>query len=279
MARTIQEIKKEMTDAWMGDENIRAKYALLPTDTFEAKFAKASIENIFFYIVAFAVHILERIFDTKQEVLSRHAEDLRPHTKQWYVSKLKAFQLGHSLNSDGKYDVVDEAAQIIKYCSLRIRGGELYFLIANENDNAPVPIRDSTELTSIRNYAERVFDAGVHFKLFSNDADTFRCRLLINYDPLVLDTEGKRLDGTNDTPVLDAINGYFKSFPFDSEFSRMALIDAVQGVEGVRVAEPLSATAKPDIAGSTFVNIESTYIANAGYMMFDKQNSIITYVI
>ncbi|MDR0206049.1 MAG: hypothetical protein LBI45_02165 [Bacteroidales bacterium] len=279
MTRTVQEIKKVMTDVWINNSNVRNKYGLQNTDTFDERFKKAHIENIFFYIVAFAIHIQERIFDTEKEKLTQYAESLRPHTKQWYINTLKSFQLGYSLDEDGKYKKIDEKAQIIKYCSLRIKGGELYFLIATDDNGTPQKISDNTKIASIKNYAERVFDAGVHFKLFSNDADTYRCKLLINYDPLVLDTDGKRLDGTNDKPVSDAIKNYFISFPFDSEFSNMALIDAIQKVEGVRVVELTGSMAKSNIAGSVFIPIESTYIANAGYMMFDEINSQICYVI
>ena len=271
-----------MTTAFMEQPAVRTLYGIPPTtpnDAFESVFAKASPTSIFFYVVAFAIHILERIFDTETDRLVQYVESMRPHTKLWYINKLRTFQLGYSINEDGGYDTVDVEAQIIKYASLRIKGGELYFLIATDDNGVPKKISDSNILTSIRSYAERVFDAGVHFKIFSDDADTYRCRLLINYDPLVLDTEGRRLDGTNDTPVEDAVSGYFRSFPFDSEFSNMALVDAIQKVEGVRVAELTESKAKTAISGSSFIAIESTYIANAGYMAYDAIGSEITYTI
>ena len=271
-----------MTTAFMAVPSIRTLYKIEPTtpnDAFETVFAKVSIESILFYIVAFAIHILERIFDTEKDALVEYVENMRPHTKAWYINKLKAFQLGHLLNSDGGYDVIDPSAQIIKYASLRIKSGELYFLVATETGGVPSKISDSNILTSIWKYCERVFDAGVHFKIFSDNADTYRCKLLINYDPLVLDADGKRLDGTNDTPVVDAINGYFRSFPFDSEFSNMSLVDAIQKVEGARVVELFDSKAKTAIAGSSFTDIDSIYIANAGYMVYEQTTNDIQYVI
>ena len=282
MARKIETIKQQMTTAWMADPAIRSLYKIEPTtpnDAFETIFAKVSIENIIFYIVAFAIHILERIFDTEKDALVEYVENMRPHTQPWYIKTLRAYQLGDILNREtGKYDTIDEEKQIIKYCSLRKKNDELYFLIAADSGGVPAAI-DPGELPPIWHYAERVFDAGVRFSMFSNIADSYKCKLLINYDPLVLDGAGKRLDGTNNTPVEDAINGYFRSFPFDSEFSNMALTDAIQQVEGVRVAQLTMSAAKPNIVGSSYEDIISTYIAGAGYMLFSSVDSKIAYVV
>lgn len=272
-----------MTTAFLSLPAVRAAYKIAPSvpdDAFESVFAKASITSLFFYIVAFALHILERIFDTEKESLVQYVDNLKPHTREWYVNTLKAFQLGYLLDREtGKYSEINTAAQIIKYCSMRVKNGELYFLIADDNSGVPKAITDENIITSIWSYAERIFDAGVHFKIFSADADDYKCELLIHYDPLVMNSKGERLDGTNDEPVLDAIKGYFKSFPFDSEFSNMALTDAIQLVEGVRVVQLLSSEARPAIAGEGYRNIKSTYTANAGYMAFNGPDSKIFYKI
>jgi len=281
MARTIDEIKKQMTTEWLSMPEVRLKYKIAPSvqnDAFDSIFKKASIENIFFYVVAFGIHILERIFDTEKEKLTLYAESLRPHTKQWYINTLKNFQQGYILSEDGKYNKQDDNAKIIKHCSLRNDGiGNLSFLIADDNNGVPVVINQLIIKNQIKNYAERVFDAGVHFEIYSNEADDYQCTILIHYDPLVLDSKGKRIDGTNDTPVIDAINGYFISFPFDSEFSNMALTDAIQLVEGVRVAQILTSKARPSFG--SFTDIPSTYISQSGYMSFDKAGSTITYTV
>jgi len=278
MARTIDEIKKQMTTEWLSQQEVRIKYEIAPSvqnDAFDSIFSKASIENIFFYVVAFAIHILERTFHTEKENLTQYAESLRPHTKQWYINTLKAFQLGHLFNEEtGKYDIVDDQAQIIKYCSLRDDGGELYFLVAADFGGEPQKINEGVSMTAIRNYAGRVFDAGAHFNIVSKDPDLYRCEILINYDPLVLDGSGRRLDGTNDTPVITAINDYFRSFPFDSEFSNMALTDAIQQVEGVRIVQIISSEAKPNTALSPYRKIESVYTADSGYMVCEQANVI-----
>ncbi|MCL2291239.1 MAG: hypothetical protein FWC34_11165 [Bacteroidetes bacterium] len=279
MARTIQAIKQQMTVEFLSEPSIRAIYKIdpsVPNDGFESVFSKVSIENIIFYIVAFGIHILERIFYTEKEKLTQYVESLRPHTEAWYVNKLKSFQLGYALNKEGGYDIIDVEAQIIKYCSLRRANGILEFRIANDAGGVPQIINEN-DISSINNYAIRVFDAGTHFRIFSSNPDIYRCNLLINYDPLVLDSKGKRIDGTNDTPVIDAINSYFRSFPFDSEFSNMALAHAIEKVEGVRIVQLTGSWATPPSLGEQVVI--STYISRSGYMAFNEVPSAIEYVI
>ena len=57
MARTIAEIKQEMTDAWMAEGAVRERYGLSGSDTFEGKFSKVSIEGLLFYVVAFGIWV------------------------------------------------------------------------------------------------------------------------------------------------------------------------------------------------------------------------------
>ena len=52
MARSINDIKKTMTDAFMADADIREKYGLTADDTFDDSFSSVSLEKILFYIIA-----------------------------------------------------------------------------------------------------------------------------------------------------------------------------------------------------------------------------------
>lgn len=70
MARTIAEIKQEMTDAFMGESVVREKYGFSSTDTFDTRFSKVSIEGLLFYVVAFGVWVLEKLFDSHKKLPS-----------------------------------------------------------------------------------------------------------------------------------------------------------------------------------------------------------------
>ena len=63
MARTIAEIKRTMTDAFMANATLREAYGLAEGDTFEGSFSAVSLENILFFIVAACCHVMEALFD------------------------------------------------------------------------------------------------------------------------------------------------------------------------------------------------------------------------
>jgi len=52
----------------------------------------------------------------------------------------------------------------------------------------------------------------------------------------------------------------------------MALTDAIQQVEGVRIVQVISSEAKPSAALSPYRKIESVYTADSGYMVCEQVN-------
>jgi hypothetical protein len=280
MARTIQEIKKDMTDAWMGNEDVRAKYNLLPTDIFEDKFYKASIENILFYVVAFALHVYERIFDTKSDELTAYVDAMRPHTREWYIKMMKQYQHGDIFNESlGCYETIDESKQIVKYCSLSTNtSGVLEYKVAQDDGSGNPEVIPQNIISSIQSYIERVKeDAGVRCKIYSNPSDKFKCKIDILYDPTVLNANGSKVSDPGSFPVLDAIRDYFISFPFDGVFSNMGITDAIQAVVGVRIPQILESWAKKELAGANWEQIISTYNPRSGYMTFNQNDIDIIY--
>ena len=95
MARSVAEIKKTMTDAFMADATIREKYGLSVNDTFSSKFSSVSIENILFFIVAACCHVLEMIFDQhKRDVEDKIALAVVASVPWYYKMALAWGQLG-----------------------------------------------------------------------------------------------------------------------------------------------------------------------------------------
>jgi hypothetical protein len=130
------------------------------------------------------------------------------------------------------------------------------------------------QLNSLAAYIARIKDAGVVYSLQSRPADLFRCELLLHYDPLVLSSEGKRLDFTNDTPVQEAIINYLRSLPFNGEYTNMSLVDSLQAVEGLKVVQLQHAFSKYGF--NPYVEIVSRFIPDAGYMRLDE--AVITFL-
>ena len=65
--------------------------------------------------------------------------------------------------------------------------------------------------------------------------------LQINYDPLVLSSNGQHLINAN-YPVVDAIKAYMKELPFNGELVLAHLVDKLQQVEGVLIPTIMSAS-------------------------------------
>ena len=63
MARTIAEIKKEMTDAYISNSIIRDIYGITGDADFDSVFSPVSIESTLFYIFAATAHVIEQMFD------------------------------------------------------------------------------------------------------------------------------------------------------------------------------------------------------------------------
>ena len=63
MARSVQQIKKSMTDRFMAEPVIKEKYGLNEGESFDNTFSKVSVESVIFGIVASAIYVLESLFE------------------------------------------------------------------------------------------------------------------------------------------------------------------------------------------------------------------------
>ncbi len=114
MARTIAEIKKEITDDFMTNAELIEKYNEGEQDetrqipvhgNFEDWFSKASWESIMFYLHAAKIWLLETLFETHREEINTILQTKRPHTLGWYRQTALNFQYGRELQADlAEYD-------------------------------------------------------------------------------------------------------------------------------------------------------------------------------
>ncbi len=240
MARTINEIKKTMTDAFMADATIRDKYGLSEGDTFSGKFSTVSIENILFYIVAACCHVLEVFFDAFKKDVDDKISRAVVAGVPWYHKKALQFQYGHSLVYDEAtcafgYAVPDESSQVVKYAAVRDKGTHVEVLVSGENNGSPEPLATDV-LTSFENYMKRIKIAGVVLVVKSLPADSIKVRVKIYTDPLTMDKQGKRIEDGSE-PVKDAVTNYLKGILYGGTFNKTKLVDAIQVVDGVSDVE------------------------------------------
>lgn len=282
MARTVQEIKKNMTDRFMSDATLRSAYGITGEDaTWDNTFSSVSVENILMYIVAVCAYTLEVMFDRhKVEVDERIVANIVP-TVRWYHTQALAFQYGDILVFDEatqsyRYAVEDESKKIVKYCAVQDAGNTIQMLISGQTGGLPSVI-SGDEMTAFKAYMNSVKIAGVFINIQSLPADRIKIYAKVYVNPMVIDSTGVRIsDGSR--PVEDAINNYLANVIYGGTFNKTKLVDAIQVVEGVTDIELGIVQAKMD--GGEYINVSgNNYTAVSGSFISEELNSTISYVV
>lgn len=263
--RTIDEIKESIAVDFMKNESVADLFGFPAGDNFTAHFSKVSVINILFYIFASAAWVLERFFEAHKAEVEARIEEIIPHRARWYKSKVLEFLKDRTLPPDtDRYDTSgmtdDEiaAARVVKYATAdESRDASILTIkVAGEEGGARCRLSDETAV-QLEAYLSEIKDAGVRINLVNREADTFDCSVDIYYDAMLL-PENVRRD------CEAAIRNYIENLPFNGEYSNMALIDALQAVDGVRIAEFKQATTSADDA-TAVTAIDGCYTPLAGY--------------
>lgn len=252
MARTVEEIKKDMTAEFMKMEAVKSRYGLDGSKSFADCFSMASLENIIFYVFAVAVWALEKLFDMHRADVDARIEQLEPHTLRWYVSKAKAYMQGQKLVTDCDYYDTEgmpeqdiAAAKVVKYAVATESNTVVYIKVAREVDGNPAALT-AGQLEGLTSYMNEIKDAGVSVQLRNEPADQMRIDLLIYYDPtlLIIDANGNGSQNGKD-PVRETTKQVIENLPFNGMFRKSDLMAALQALPCVEVADIKSVTVKP----------------------------------
>lgn len=252
MARTVEEIKKDMTAEFMKMEAVKSRYGLDGSKSFADCFSMASLENIIFYVFAVAVWALEKQFDLHRADVDARIEQLEPHTLRWYVSKAKAYMQGQKLVTDCDYYDTEgmteqdiAAAKVVKYAVATESNTVVYIKVAREVDGNPAALT-AGQLEGLTSYMNEIKDAGVSVQLRNEPADQMRISLLIYYDPtlLIIDANGNGSQNGKD-PVRETTKQVIENLPFNGMFRKSDLMAALQALPCVEVADIKSVKVKP----------------------------------
>jgi hypothetical protein len=282
---TVAEIKKIMTDAFIADPEVIAKYELESGKSFEDGFSPVSIESIWFFIVATAVWLSFQMFGQLKTDIEDTLNNRKAHTNKWYAMKALAFQYGYNLATNS--DVYDnsmltaeqvESSKIVKFAAaLQPKDKSvLYIKVAAETSGRKHQL-NNTQLTALTAYFDEISDAGVRYVIINAPADQMKLEIDIYYNPLLFDSDGKRLDGSDNTPVSSAIRNHISNLPFNGLYTNQALIDALQQVDGVDQAELKGAYSKYGTY-TLFQKIDGRSIPYAGYYDITDSDLIINYI-
>jgi len=265
MAR-IDEIKREITDSFISNPEVIEAYGLVPGKTFDEQFSRVSLENIFFYIVAFRVLLIEELFKYNLELIDEKIRNQRPHTLGWYRQMALNFQFGKEFRDDiteydntGMTDDEIEAQRIIRKCSVTKADTVKPTLIMKVH-KADGKL-NADEKTAFIAYMDAVADAGVHVSIISENADRLVLYLTIRYDAMVLDENGVSfLNGVS--PVPDAIVEHLANLQFNGTFFPSMLQQDLMRQTGVRLATIRRAMA--GVHGSEPTEIFDQYMPYSG---------------
>lgn len=257
MARTIDEIKQEMTADFIKQPAVITAYGLDGKKSFKDCFSVASIESILFYAFAVGVWSLEKLFDLHKSEVETMIEQLEPHTLRWYVNKTKAYMHGKKLvtNTDqydtsGMTDTEIEAAKVVKYAVATESNTVVYIKVARQNEDGNPEELTTAQLQGLTSYINEIKDAGVSVQLRNEPADKIKISLLIYYDPTLLsiDASGAGLLEDGSEPVRETVQEVITSLPFNGVFRKSDLMAALQALDCVEVADILSVSVKANNA-------------------------------
>ena len=273
MARTIQEIydsiiaEKESFSSLDGLLPLGTDYNSLLSEL--SSVSKVAVWRLWAYVIAWFSWVLETLWDHHKIEVEEIAARAKYGSLPWYVDQAKLWQNGDVLTYiDGfpGYAIVDASKRLVTQASANEDSfpAQVFLKVAQGIDPlTPLSAQDLTEFTA---YINQVKPAGIKVIVSSLNADTLRVDMTIGYDPILDPTDVEQA-------VIDAINAYLKSLPFDGRFTRLAFEDAIQAVTGVKTISP---TTLEGFQGAVVSLISQEYVAQAGYMTFDEVQSNIT---
>lgn len=281
MEKTLQEIRNEITADYIENEAIQEKYGLDPDKKFDEQFSVVSFERIFFYILAFIYWVRQSIFSTHKQEVEEIINDKEPHHARWYANKVLDFQYGFNLlpesdqfDNAGKTDDEIEASKVVKYASVIPQNRQLVIKAARIDSGDLAPLLPE-QLDSLIEYMQIAKDAGVEMKFLSDDPEQLKLIIDIYYNPLVLNSQGQRIDDLS-IPVPDAIRNYLNTIQFNGTTVIAFLEDALQAVDGVVI--PYVKYAAYKYGNLDWIQFDVMRQPDSGYMRIADENLIINYI-
>lgn len=280
MARTIDTINNDLKQAFMQDTTLAEKYGFTAGANFADTFSRFSIESIILYIVAASIWTLEKLFDTHTAEVTDYIATMKPHSLRWYVEKAKAFMYGVPLiDGSDQYDttnLTDEQIaekKIVTFAACTEANATLYLKVAKAG---PAPLT-ADEKAAFVAYLHEIKDAGVRIDVISENGDYLKLQMVIYYNPLLINANGES-KATGNKVVEDAIKNYIENIPFNGEFRKNELEDAIQAVDGVVMVEFERAEHSETGEDDTFEEVIPYCKPTSGYFKFANADlSGITY--
>lgn len=277
MARSIDDIKKQVTATLVN--GLHSIGINVSADTWSS----TNVLRMLVFIFSVSANILETLFDTLTSDVKQYIANMKPGSLKWYTSMALQYQHGFPLiaesdefDNTGKTDEQIQNSKIIKYAACveaENQHGRMYLRLKLASvDNDELNQLSPVQLAGVKEYFGRIKYAGIPLVVESNIADKIRMKWRIYYDPLLLDVNGNRLDGTADDVVINAIKQYLKQLPFNGIYAIQKHEDYVQQVEGVLLC-PVQ-YAQRQFGVYEWEYISTIIIPEGGYFRFENETDL-----
>lgn len=226
MARTVEEIKKELVDNYLKHEIVRSKYGFTDGETLN----KVSIENVLFYVVAFSIWVMEKFIEKEKAEIEHIVNTKMYGTLGWWREKVLAWQHGDAttvINGTVSYKVIDESKRLVKHVAVQAKERQISIKVASKTKDGELKPLAHDELINIKKYIQEIKPAGLVAQIASSNADMITMAVNVYFN-------GELISDTVKYNVRKVITDYFRTIEFDGSIYRNKIIDVVQTVEGVR---------------------------------------------
>ncbi len=247
--------------------------------------SKAAIFNLWAYATAFVIWLQYEFFSTYQKETDEKIKAQKRYTLLWFRNKALSYRHGETLpNDNDEYETeVDETTNLpiarAAVIELELNNRKnLFIKVASEGTESLTPVEQDVK-SNLEQYFAHIKPAGTKIVIFTGPADQLKLNIRFFYDPLILDENGARIDGTQNTPVQDVIKDYLRNLKFNGEFTLTTLQDLLQDVNGCADREAYIDNAEANyLTPPEWQVIQSSYVANSGYMDIADENLNIQFI-
>ncbi len=228
---TTEEIKHELTTAFMNDIDAADLFGFTPGTSFDSRFSRAGLMSILFYVVAYVIALKERALDLWKDEITALADHTRYGTWQWWVTACRAFQYGDTTQViDGKvtYPTIDTAKQIVTGVAIVESQIQpmitIYVAKGAAGDFQPL---GTDELDNFKSYVAKIKPLGINVQVQSGAADSLSFNIGVTYNATTSTTDLY-------TSITQAITGYMANgVEFGGTIYRSRIMAAIMAIDGV----------------------------------------------
>lgn len=297
MAKTVNDYQEMITASLSAAQDLDALEVLTPEEVAQEQPTSTSIVaqwRKLVYAVALCAHFIDTLIEEATARMEVLIASQRVHKISWYQEQALRFQYGMATDANGYYnntgldDDAIAAMRVFKYAAITrtVQQGAIILRckVAGDDGSGNLVQNSQAEIAAGQAFMTDNSDAGTNLILTSGAGDDLKVTIDVYFDPQVLDSEGKRLDGTNDTPVLQATQAFLKEIEFNDTYVKTFHTDALQRVDGVRIPVIKYAASKYGVNGydtDTVENagvIDQLRVADSGYFKLDLEATVINYI-